>query len=264
MRLVATIRRFTYSYKLAVYDSRQMKVVKVFRVTPLLVCGMLLLGVVVVSGVTVAVVRYTPIKYVVLGYDMVTMGEHLRATSRALDSLLRVVEVQSKWINAVRTSLGDTTLASVPGVSATAPPQKEQLPSLVPVSSSQGSPFSFVVPFTGEITRGFSPSAGHFGIDIKAGKGQPVRAAASGLVVLADYTIDNGYTVVIAHEGGWLTVYKHCARLLCKPLEFVRQGEVIAAAGGTGYLAQGAHLHFELWHQALPVDPLAFLPAINI
>lgn len=253
---------------LTIYDKKRMSVVRTFKASPLLAGVLMFLFIVVVGGVTVVIVGYTPVKYAVLGYDVVTMRERLVATTRALDSLLRIVEAQEQWINAIRASVGDTFSGSLPVVSMVASSSSEQVSVPVLSASSVGRAhdrrISLSMPAEGNITNRFNPSARHFGIDIKTGKGQAVRAAASGVVILADYTVDNGYTVVIAHGGGWLTVYKHCARILSKPMEFVRQGEVIATAGGTGYLAKGVHLHFEVWYQAVPVDPLAVLPAAGI
>ncbi len=117
----------------------------------------------------------------------------------------------------------------------------------------------FVNPAKGFITRGFIPSEGHFGVDYSLDVGTPVFAAASGLVIFADYTIDYGNTIIIRHRNGFLTFYKHCSVLLKKEREKVRQGEIIALSGNTGTKTTGPHLHFEIWKNGKPVNPENFL-----
>ncbi len=76
--------------------------------------------------------------------------------------------------------------------------------------------------------------------------------------------------VVIKHKDGLVTVYGHLSEVKIKPYQFVRQGELIALSGGTpgtngaGPATTGAHLHFEVWKNKEPVDPLRFVPLYDI
>ncbi len=117
----------------------------------------------------------------------------------------------------------------------------------------------FIKPVAGAITRGFNPEEGHLGIDFGVEAGQPVFAAAKGLVIFADYTIDYGYVIIIKHEKGFLSIYKHCSSLLKKERENVEQGEIIALSGNSGIKTTGPHLHFEIWENGKPVDPESLL-----
>ena len=58
---------------------------------------------------------------------------------------------------------------------------------------------------------------------------------------------------------GLLSVYKHNGSLNKAQGDVVRSGEVIASAGNTGELTTGPHLHFELWSNGSPIDPLNFI-----
>lgn len=117
----------------------------------------------------------------------------------------------------------------------------------------------FITPADGLVTRGFKKDISHYGIDIALPVGSPVRSSASGIVIFADYTINDGYKIIISHSKGYITVYKHLSMLLKKEKDIVKQGEVIALSGNTGKLTTGPHLHFEIWKYQTPIDPKKIL-----
>ncbi|WP_239470011.1 M23 family metallopeptidase [Archangium violaceum] len=95
----------------------------------------------------------------------------------------------------------------------------------------------------------------HQGLDLAAKSGQLVTAAAGGVVVRAGWNGGYGNQVVIQHDGDTTTRYSHLSRVLVTPGEVLEQGDVVGAAGKTG-MATGVHLHFELWREGMPCDPL--------
>ena len=117
----------------------------------------------------------------------------------------------------------------------------------------------FSKPVNGYISRGFNPDNGHMGIDFVIKSGTPVYSAAAGYVVFADYTVNDGYMMIIEHSDGYITVYKHCSSLLKKARDVVSEGELIALSGNTGELSSGPHLHFEIWKNGKPLDPQPLL-----
>jgi murein DD-endopeptidase MepM/ murein hydrolase activator NlpD len=56
-----------------------------------------------------------------------------------------------------------------------------------------------------------------------------------------------------------LSVYKHNSSLTKAQGDLVKAREVIAISGSSGELSTGPHLHFELWNDGNPIDPLAFI-----
>lgn len=118
-------------------------------------------------------------------------------------------------------------------------------------------------PVDGFITRGFEPniidpSQSHAGVDIAAPQGSPVRAAAAGVVVAADWTPRLGYQVLIDHGDGVLTVYGHNQMLLVNKHDRVEPGSIIALSGNSG-ISTAPHIHFEIWIKGEAVDPLTLL-----
>lgn len=106
----------------------------------------------------------------------------------------------------------------------------------------------------------------HNAIDIPIYQGSPVRATADGVVYTAR---DNGYGysyIILAHAGGFMTVYGHISTILVEEGDLINQGSIIGLSGGmpgtkgAGYMTTGPHLHFEVLSNGLYVDPLDYLP----
>jgi len=121
-------------------------------------------------------------------------------------------------------------------------------------------------PSAGYITSGFGtradPFSGgrahHLGIDFDANTGDPVRAAADGVVSFVGVKSGYGNVVEIDHGNGYSTLYGHNSRLVAKVGDLVRVGQQIAKAGSTGR-STGPHVHFEVHVNGRPVNPRPFL-----
>ena len=110
-----------------------------------------------------------------------------------------------------------------------------------------------VDPISGEIKT-------HGGTDIAAPLGTPILAAADGTVVTATWHNSYGYYVKIKHDDTYSTLYAHCSALHVSVGQTVKQGQVIADCGSTGY-STGPHCHFEVIQNGVRVDALLFYKA---
>lgn len=113
----------------------------------------------------------------------------------------------------------------------------------------------FYTPIKGIISTKFNPQEKHFGVDIAGNNNSRISSILDGTVVFAGWTLDTGYVIQIQHSNNLISIYKHNAELLKKEGAQVKSGEAIALLGNSGELSSGPHLHFEIWHNGVALNP---------
>jgi murein DD-endopeptidase MepM/ murein hydrolase activator NlpD len=167
---------------------------------------------------------------------------------------------------------GKKVKKSLSGYMTITPDAKQDSLNLLQINFSEMSPnkqrtiFNSIpsyMPVNGFLTRRFESTSvltdAHLGIDIAAPSGTPVHATADGVVMFSGWTEMGGYTLIIQHSYGFFSLYKHNQMNLVTAYEHVTKGQVIARLGNTGKITSGAHLHFEIWKNGLPVDPILYI-----
>jgi murein DD-endopeptidase MepM/ murein hydrolase activator NlpD len=125
-------------------------------------------------------------------------------------------------------------------------------PTIWPLNGRIGSHFGpRLDPFTGGADR-------HFGIDISAPSGTPIRATADGVVMVSRRQGEYGNLVVLKHINGYSTRYGHLSAFKVRENETVRKGDVIGYVGMTGR-STAPHLHYEVRLNDAPVNPKPYL-----
>lgn len=97
----------------------------------------------------------------------------------------------------------------------------------------------------------------HEGIDIITDVGTPVIAPGDGIVVFAGTRGGFGKTLEIDHGFGYSTMYAHLSDIKVQEGQSVKRGDLVAKTGSTG-LSVGPHLHYEVKHNGIHVDPEGF------
>jgi murein DD-endopeptidase MepM/ murein hydrolase activator NlpD len=123
----------------------------------------------------------------------------------------------------------------------------------------------FIWPCNGPMVSGFGsrvhPISGtrklHTGVDIGCGYGAPIVAGGSGVVIEAGWRGGYGNAVLVDHGDGLATLYAHQSSMAASPGQSVATGEVIGYVGSTGY-STGPHLHWEVWVNGTPVNPMGY------
>ena len=169
-----------------------------------------------------------------------------------------------------------------PAPTPTAEPQPTENPAVAAFLESQASyaeyavpanvsyecpalPFEYVSPVSGIKSSGFgyrmhpieNTVKYHYGTDFAANTGTAVTAFADGVIAAVGDSDSYGKYVIIEHSDGYSTLYAHCSEL-CMNCGNVSRGDVIAKVGSTG-AATGPHLHFELMHNDIYLNPEFYL-----
>jgi murein DD-endopeptidase MepM/ murein hydrolase activator NlpD len=108
-----------------------------------------------------------------------------------------------------------------------------------------------VYPFSGNL-------AWHNGLDFAGREGDPVAAAAAGVVVFSGHRSGYGRLVEINHGNGYATRYGHNHELAVAVGDLVRKGDEIASMGSSGR-STGPHVHFEVLRDGRQVDPSTYI-----
>ena len=94
----------------------------------------------------------------------------------------------------------------------------------------------------------------HLGMDFAVSTGTPVHASAAGMVLISEFLLNTGNTVIIDHGGGLKSIYYHMDSVEDLAGTVVEQGTLIGRVGSTGY-STGPHLHYEMRLGEQPVSP---------
>jgi murein DD-endopeptidase MepM/ murein hydrolase activator NlpD len=102
----------------------------------------------------------------------------------------------------------------------------------------------------------------HYGVDLAAPKGTPVRSAAAGVVIQAQRMSGFGNVIVIAHNRKYCTRYAHLDEILVRVGRQINRGDLIGKVGDSGRVRgkkDASHLHFEVMAFGKRLNPLFFL-----
>ena len=142
----------------------------------------------------------------------------------------------------------------------------------VPANVSYDAPmpkFSFVPPLSARVSSDFgyrlhpidNETKFHYGMDLAANSGDDIVCFAAGTVTEVGENGTSGKFLRIEHEDGYATMYAHCGQIYVEEGQKVEAGEKIALVGATGK-ATGPHLHFELTHDGIYLNPAFYLAAL--
>lgn len=200
---------------------------------------------------------------------MLVLSGEIDSTARTTDVLSKVKSIYgendtSMIISSdisVNPSMGVYSQGQTPSDTLPANPQTaHDLPVYDDTKINKNLKSYLIPPMYGYISAIYDPSKEHYAVDIVSeNENTDVVSVADGTVILSDYTLQTGYVLLIRHDKGLISVYKHNKGALKKVGDKVKQGELIAELGNSGKLTTGPHLHFELWLGGEPINPAHYL-----
>lgn len=285
------ISRLKQSYRLILLKDVTFREVGSFKITPIAAILYVLTSIFIIIFLAGMLVIYTPLKELVPGYGELESNRpymELRERVNVLETELTNYQI---YVNSFKNMLSDSivyleeeddgpvTVHETPKLIeriaeddslrakvditrdllriATARSSKGQVE-----PGASGSQYYFA-PVNGIISHRFNRGTSHFGIDLIAPEGSPIKSIADGVVILAGNIMKTGHTIAVQHDNDLVTYYMHNSSLLKNKGDVVKAGEVIAIIGNTGELTSGPHLHFEMWYKGEALDPEKYLSGMR-
>ena len=274
-------KKWLHQYRLVVLKEDNFEEQFAFKLTPLNVFVFTTLSAIFLITLTTIFIAFTPLREYIPGYTSPSLQKKAIKLKSKTDSLYQITQMNERYITSIRKVLtGEATFESIDKDSIYES-LKAEVDSLDLTPSKADSllrekvenedkynlfesatsvkNFVFFPPLKGQVSEGFDSKIKHYAVDIAVSKNTPVKAVADGRVVLASWTSDSGFVIIIDHGNQMLSVYKHNAALTKEQGDLVKAQEVIARSGSSGELSTGPHLHFELWNDGNPIDPSTFI-----
>ena len=233
----------------------------------------------IIVSITTIIIFFTPVREYIPGYDTTKMRIQAINNLERLDSLINQLSINENYLEAVFQTINgedykniytnesqrisvdlselDMSLRVEDSILRKVVEREDKFN--VIESETQTLNLEMSPPVRGIIIESFDVSIKHYGIDIVLKEQTPVKAVADGIVLLSEWTIDSGHTVIVYHKDQLTSVYKHNYLSKVKTGDYVKQGQVVALSGNTGELTSGPHLHFELWDSNGPINPEDFI-----
>ena len=240
--------------------------------------------------ITTFIIAFTPLREYIPGYTDTNLNREVYLLSLRADSLEKEMQKKDVYFDNIKKIVegydfaADSALASLSiyeplpkGVTDTITLKKSVQDSILraeyeaqnqynlfgddylPPAKPSSLVKNFFVPLNGTILNAFNAEKGHLGVDISSDRDQVINATLEGTVVFSTWSINNGYCIGIQHSDGYFSVYQHNATLLKKEGDYVKAGEAIAILGKSGESEEYEHLHFELWHNGIAVNPADYM-----
>jgi len=272
------ITRLKSKYRLSVRNEKSFKEVWFIRLSRLNIMSLVGAVFVVLVVSLYLLIAYTAIRELIPGYPDGDMRRSIIMNAIKVDSLEREIKVRDQYINNInsivageepedysqqqddiKSNSGKITFTKSPedSILRSQIEQEEQFNLTLRDNRSGSNTFAslhFFAPVKGIITSSFNPEENHYGTDIAAGNNAVIKAVLAGTVIEATWTLETGYIIQLQHGNNLVSFYKHNSELLKTVGNKVAAGEAIAIMGNSGELTSGPHLHFELWHDGVPIN----------
>lgn len=274
-------RKLLHKYRLVILNEDTFEERISFKLTRLNVFVLATISSILLIALTTLLIAFTPIREYIPGYSSTALKKKAVELNYKTDSLQKVIRLNEQYyssikkvlkgevsavefnrdsiLSAAKLDIGEVDLDPIKEDSILREKvDKEDKYNLFETAKTKAS-FVLFPPVSGTISETYNVEEKHYAVDVIVAENTPVKSAADGTVIFAEWTTETGYVIIIEHSHGLISVYKHNESLNKAQGDLVKSGEVIAMAGNTGELTTGPHLHFELWSDGYPVNPTNFI-----
>ena len=274
------IQNFLNRYRMVIINETTFEEKFFLRISQFNIIVLVLLFATFIAIGSFFLVAYTPLKEFIPGYTSLSIRKEAIRNTFLLDSISIEFQKQDRFIQSIKSALtgkidweensllnakdaspevlnSDNTLIKADSLLRLEVIQEDKY-NVIPNDLSNVK-YLLYSPAAGTISQKYDADKKHYAVDIALEENAPVMAVAHGTVIFAEWTAETGHVIIVKHDYGLLSVYKHNSYLEKSQGDLVKAGEVIAKAGNTGEFSTGWHLHFELWINGYSVDPNDFI-----
>ncbi len=274
-------RKLLHKYRLVILNESTFEEKISFKLSRLNVFVTGSLFIIGLIGLTTLLIAFTPLREYIPGYSSTQLKKQATELTYKTDSLVRTLEYTNRYLDNIRLVLkgeienNEASRDSLfekfkldPSSVDLNPIKEDSLLRAEVALEDKYNLFEKAVgdidivlfsPVSGMVSQVFDAQKKHYAVDVVAPFETPVKTVADGIVVFAEWTAETGYVIIVKHKNELLSIYKHNGSLNKMQGELVKAGEVIASVGNTGEFTTGPHLHFELWNNGSPMNPLDFV-----
>lgn len=274
-------RRLLHKYRLVILNESTFEEKISFKLSRLNVFVTGSLCIVGLIGLTTLLIAFTPLREYIPGYSSTKLKKQATDLTYKTDSLVVTLVNTNRYLENIRMVLrgdienSETNLDSIreqfeldpSSIDLTPIKEDSMLRAEVELEDKYNlferdavsTELVLFPPISGVVSNTYDAGKKHFAVDVTAPINTPIKSVANGTVIFSEWTAETGYVIIIEHDEGLLSVYKHNGSLSKEQGDIVRAGEVIASVGNTGELTTGPHLHFELWRDGDTVNPLNYI-----
>ncbi|HEA20209.1 hypothetical protein LCGC14_2337930 [marine sediment metagenome] len=274
-------RKLLHKYRLVILNESTFEEKISFKLSRLNVFVTGSLCIIGLIGLTTLLIAFTPLREYIPGYSSTKLKKQATDLTYKTDSLMLTLGNTNRYLENIRLVLrgdiknNETNLDSIREQFELDPSSIDLTPikedSMLRAEVAKEDKYNLFErdatsaelilfpPINGLISNTYDAGKKHFAVDVTAPINTPIKSVANGTVIFSEWTADTGYVIIIEHDEGLLSVYKHNGSLSKEQGDIVRSGEVIASVGNTGELTTGPHLHFELWSNGDTVNPLNYI-----
>ncbi len=275
------IQKLKNRYRLIIYNDSTFQTVWTTKLTRLNVFTLGGFVSLLLIFITVLLIVYTPIREMIPGYPTGEVRNLIVHNAILVDSLEEQIKMRDDYLGKIQALIhGEvpeepelevdtnkrTANIDFKSYNHDSIFKQNLLAEQLDLSLSKGSKkisniagIHFFTPLKGMVSQKFDKTTDHLAIDIVGLQNSRISSVLEGTVVFSGWTVETGYVIYLQHAHDLVSVYKHNAELLKNVGEKVKAGEAIAIMGNSGELSTGPHLHFELWHKGVPLDPEQYI-----
>ncbi len=271
------LKRLRFKYNLIILNERTLEEVFHIHISRLSIISIVGIFSIISFALITLLVFFTPIKHMIPGFEDSVTRDQVTSEMLRIDSITTKMEYSDRQLNSIKHIIAgtipfdstltadslantkwDTTILKIGSAEKDFRNEYEK-ENTYNANSSSITPtkptITLARPVRGTVTSSFAPNVDIYGISLLAQPNEPVLATLEGDIITTDFDANSGYSIIMQHKNGYISIYNNTGRLLRTKGDHVLAGEAIAFVGDPALENNNPQIVFELWLNGTAVNP---------